>query len=593
MEENNTSVKNKKNRTLILIIIIACAIVAMLGVSYAFLGSNVGSAWFKNITASAYTVDEFTYDTDGDENENIPFCGSDGYLVDEINAYYPIANRVTVKFRKGNETVGTATRKYSGVVSFDASEIVSSSSLENPSILLTITDPSGNKVTQIDGLEYTTVANGVSGFKIEGQKGKFTFATDYEISSSVTTKGENIEATEQEWNVNLIYIVYKTSDSIDQTYVCDKTLNLNIIIGQKDSDGKFRYTLNNTIVALNGGSSYIDNRGTPQNDREPKTEYYIDPKFSSEAYVKITSCLTYASSYSINQDTGKIEFDNPSYCCDTSCWFNLTGTYIPAPVGEGEITSPTESASILWYVTKAYMRDTERYISFYNSTVSSREVDDEKGMFKGSDIVGDTGTSGITYYFRGAVDNNYLEFAGIKWRIIRINGDGSVRLVYAEDEAYATSVWTNSAADPYTRSLLYSTVNDFYTTKLSNYTDYIVDAPFTTTASGVPVGYLTSKMYSVSDGSISNPVGLVTEGEFIAAGGKSTKEVKNYLAFSGTYWGMGLFVNSAGTLTNKSLSTSAQMSTYSYGVRPVISIKGDLTVTGYGTEDDPFVVVTS
>lgn len=586
MEENNTSVKNKKNKTLILIIIVSCAIVAMLSVSYAFLGSNVGSAWFKNITAFAYTVDEFTYDSTGDANENFPFCNKSNLedLMD-TNAHYAVSKSVTVKYRKGNETIGTATRKYSGIVSFDASEIISSSSSEKPSILLTITDPSGNRVTQIDGLEYTTAAQ-VSGFKIEGKTGKFTFTTDYEISSSVTTKGESIEATEQEWRFVLTYIYY--ADSVDQTYVCDKTLNLNIIIGQKDSDGNFRYPLNSTIIALNGGSSYIQDRGTPQNDMEPTKEYYLPATLRSDiSYVKITSCLSYATSYSINQDTGKIEFINPSYCCDTSCWSNLTGTYIPMPSGEGEITSPTESASILWYVTNAYMRDSDRYISFYNNSVSSRTVDDEKGMFEGTD------TAGITLYFRGAVDNNYLEFAGIKWRIIRINGDGSVRLVYAEDEAYATSLWTNSVADPYTTSLLYSKVNDFYTTKLSNYADYIVDAPFTTTPDGAPVGSLTSNMYSVSGGSISNPVGLVTEGEFIAAGGKYTKNVKNYLAFSGTYWGMGLYVNSGGTLTDKSLSTSAQMSNYSYGVRPVISIKGDLTVTGYGTEDDPFVVITS
>ena len=35
-----------------------------------------------------------------------------------------------------------------------------------------------------------------------------------------------------------------------------------------------------------------------------------------------------------------------------------------------------------------------------------------------------------TYYFRGAVENNYVEFAGFYWRIIRINEDGSIRLIY-------------------------------------------------------------------------------------------------------------------------------------------------------------------
>ena len=37
---------------------------------------------------------------------------------------------------------------------------------------------------------------------------------------------------------------------------------------------------------------------------------------------------------------------------------------------------------------------------------------------------------GTSYYFRGAVKNNYVYFAGYYWRIIRINGDGSLRIIY-------------------------------------------------------------------------------------------------------------------------------------------------------------------
>ena len=40
---------------------------------------------------------------------------------------------------------------------------------------------------------------------------------------------------------------------------------------------------------------------------------------------------------------------------------------------------------------------------------------------------------GITYYFRGAVENNWVKFAGFYWRIIRINENGSIRLIYSGD----------------------------------------------------------------------------------------------------------------------------------------------------------------
>ncbi len=54
---------------------------------------------------------------------------------------------------------------------------------------------------------------------------------------------------------------------------------------------------------------------------------------------------------------------------------------------------------------------------------------EETGMWSMPD---DYGTS---YYFRGAVDNNWVHFAGYYWRIVRINGDGSVRVIYSGVDA--------------------------------------------------------------------------------------------------------------------------------------------------------------
>ena len=52
------------------------------------------------------------------------------------------------------------------------------------------------------------------------------------------------------------------------------------------------------------------------------------------------------------------------------------------------------------------------------------------GIYKTED---DIGTS---YYFRGDVENNYVYFANKYWRIIRINGDGTVRMIYDGTSAH-------------------------------------------------------------------------------------------------------------------------------------------------------------
>ena len=48
----------------------------------------------------------------------------------------------------------------------------------------------------------------------------------------------------------------------------------------------------------------------------------------------------------------------------------------------------------------------------------------DKGLYQALD---DYGT---TYYYRGNVKNNNVYFAGYYWQIVRINGDGSIRLIY-------------------------------------------------------------------------------------------------------------------------------------------------------------------
>ena len=48
---------------------------------------------------------------------------------------------------------------------------------------------------------------------------------------------------------------------------------------------------------------------------------------------------------------------------------------------------------------------------------------------------------GTSYYFRGAVTNNYVEFANKCWRIVRVGGDGSVKLILHNDN-------TAKAANP-------------------------------------------------------------------------------------------------------------------------------------------------
>ena len=64
----------------------------------------------------------------------------------------------------------------------------------------------------------------------------------------------------------------------------------------------------------------------------------------------------------------------------------------------------------------------------YTSTSSKNTAD--IGLFASTDNLANS------YYFRGDVTNNYVYFAGFYWRIIRINGDGTIRMIYDGTSAY-------------------------------------------------------------------------------------------------------------------------------------------------------------
>ncbi len=67
----------------------------------------------------------------------------------------------------------------------------------------------------------------------------------------------------------------------------------------------------------------------------------------------------------------------------------------------------------------------------------------QNGVFETED------DDGKSYYFRGTVDNNWVKFGktnnsdDIWWRIIRINGNGSIRLIYAGEGDTPTSNGSN------------------------------------------------------------------------------------------------------------------------------------------------------
>ena len=105
---------------------------------------------------------------------------------------------------------------------------------------------------------------------------------------------------------------------------------------------------------------------------------------------------------------------------NSSCSFNE-----PKPAG------PTGGDYVLLKGTGASsVTEAKSQISNKGTPDFSKVATTNEGLFKAQDDLGDS------YYFRGAVDNNWVKFGkdssgnDIYWRIIRINSDGSIRMIY-------------------------------------------------------------------------------------------------------------------------------------------------------------------
>ena len=77
------------------------------------------------------------------------------------------------------------------------------------------------------------------------------------------------------------------------------------------------------------------------------------------------------------------------------------------------------------------------------SAIALKTVDYTTASTSDEGLLKETDNYGDTYYFRGLVEDNYIIFANHTWRIIRVNGDGSTRIIYAGITPTATGANTS------------------------------------------------------------------------------------------------------------------------------------------------------
>ena len=250
-----------------------------------------------------------------------------------------------------------------------------------------------------------------------------TFPTTNKYTASVecTRNGKKIDAKESiNWNGTEWELITKITNG---------NVRCNAIFEKIKAPDNWFESENGTLLA------------SIRNNNTLKTPLTIPGKeVSAHTKDDITKTLTASVSstyqaYYITYGTGwtangtKFNLTGASVTADTyaNSYSSLVGKYLSsssfyyAGSSEAGTMKTTTNLSSVYYVVSA-TQDSYTY-----KILSSTRNTTEALLASTED---DYGTS---YYFRGAVKNNYVQFANKCWRIVRINGDGSVKLVLHND----------------------------------------------------------------------------------------------------------------------------------------------------------------
>ena len=252
-------------------------------------------------------------------------------------------------------------------------------------------------------------------------------------------------------------------------------------------------------------------------------------------------------------------------------------------------------------------------------TTSSNNTSDVSGLYKSTA----TNTGEATYYFRGNVENNYVSFAGQTWRIVRINEDGTIRIVMQDGINSNANIVFNSNYNNYTymyytNSQAKTTLESWYQTNIGskkdlaknvtsgNYYCEQAKAKYDDSWKSESATMTTYSKYTPDfkceldgngKGVVNASVGLLTYDEVVYAGGYKGPTNNNYYLYNNTdFWTMSpagfgwgttsyvWFVNSLGSIDYSTVNSARRL-------RPVLNLTADTQISdGDGTKNNPFVV---
>ena len=275
---------NNKQVIMLSVVVVITLIIVVIGATYAYFQTTSGAGSSTDVNVITATTDLLTFKID--KEINISLTQSD---LKKGNGSVSDSTKASATLTASNsKDVDKTTGRYNIYFIIENNDFEYTTSDAKPELLLTVTDPNGNKVENITGLIHTE-----NGFDITTRTDGFLLVPDYDIEA---TRGNT---TTQEWNVEVTFVNLDT----DQVKNMGKSLSGKLYV-TRDKMSSYELTQITNMETTTTYNSITTTLNVQEGSAQLSKYYYGIEK------------ATNTSTQSIS-DVKFIEIDKPSYTFST------------------------------------------------------------------------------------------------------------------------------------------------------------------------------------------------------------------------------------------------------------------------------------
>ena len=276
------------------------------------------------------------------------------------------------------------------------------------------------------------------------------------------------------------------------------------------------------------------------------------------------------------------------------------------------VTSQPENTNSTITVTLNYKQDDGTVVPPEPSGMTPEDLK-ELVVTEGDGLYADEYEEG-KYTYKGVNPNNYITFNNETWRIISVENDGTIKIM--RNESIGNQIWDAGNINLWETSDIKTYLNDTYLPTITTNQDKIVS--HTWSIGGVT--YVNSDLAGqIADEngtqSQSASVGMITASEYLRANTnteecgnlslnntnrttcKTTNWMYNIVPSDGYLWIishdaiLSTYVFYVCGPARNAGSLFTNNANYSFGVSPTLYLSSDITLTGDGSQGNPFTIV--